>query len=486
MSKLFINYRRDDSADYAGRLYDRLAGHFGHDYVFMDIDQIKLGEVFDQVIQDKLKAVQVAVVLIGKHWLDIADANGQRRLDDSDDWVRLEIAALLERGIRVIPVLVGGAAMPKSPQLPECLTSLTRRQASEITNHARFHADTDKLIKALEEVMGVPSPKQPEPPGIPKKPGFSRFVAIAGVIGIGFVGIYFGLMPSKQAQMRLEPENPIIGPIAATVSTETIPITTNKLTTEQPQAATAKPMTQPVTELPKAGIIEPKMVHIPSGKFLMGSNDGRSNERPVHEVMISYAFEIGKYEVTFDEYDAFAKDTQRKLPDDRGWGRGRRPVINVTFDDAQAYATWLSKKTGKRYRLPTEAEWEYAARAGTQSRYWWGDDIGRDNAVCVGCGSRWDNQKTAPAGSFKANAFGLNDTAGNVWELTQDCWHENFTGASADGSAWLVEDGGDCSSRVVRGGSWPNAPRNLRSADRNSVNVDGVGGNLGFRIARDF
>ena len=179
MSKLFINYRRDDSADYAGRLYDRLAGHFGHDYVFMDIDQIKLGEVFDQVIQDKLKAVQVAVVLIGKHWLDIADANGQRRLDDSDDWVRLEIAALLERGIRVIPVLVGGAAMPKSPQLPECLTSLTRRQASEITNHARFHADTDKLIKALEEVMGVPSPKQPEPPGIPKKPGFSRFVAIA-------------------------------------------------------------------------------------------------------------------------------------------------------------------------------------------------------------------------------------------------------------------------------------------------------------------
>ncbi|MBK7493360.1 MAG: toll/interleukin-1 receptor domain-containing protein [Nitrosomonas sp.] len=112
MAKIFINYRRKDSAPYAGRLYDRLASHFGHDHVFMDIDQIEPGEVFDQVIQDKLKAVQAAVVLIGPRWLDIAEANGQRRLDDPDDWVRLEIAALLERGIRVIPVLVGGATLP--------------------------------------------------------------------------------------------------------------------------------------------------------------------------------------------------------------------------------------------------------------------------------------------------------------------------------------------------------------------------------------
>lgn len=194
MAKIFINYRRKDSAPYAGRLYDRLAGHFGHDHVFMDIDQIEPGEVFDQVIEDKLAAVQAAVVLIGEHWLDIADANGQRRLDDPDDWVRLEIAAVLERGIRVIPVLVGGAAMPKSTQLPECLVPLTRRQAIEITDH-RFHADTDKLIKALEKIVGAPPPKPPElpkEPVEPEKPGFPKFVVIAGVVGIILAGgVYF-------------------------------------------------------------------------------------------------------------------------------------------------------------------------------------------------------------------------------------------------------------------------------------------------------
>ncbi|OQW83531.1 MAG: hypothetical protein BVN30_05750 [Proteobacteria bacterium ST_bin16] len=235
---------------------------------------------------------------------------------------------------------------------------------------------------------------------------------------------------------------------------------------------------------------EPEMVRISPGKFLMGSHEdelGRwKTEGPQHEVTIGYSFEIGKYAVTFDEYDVFANATKCKLPDDSGWGRGRRPVINVSFDDAQAYAKWLSDQTGKKYRLPTEDEWEYAARAGTQTRYWWGDGAGRNNANCDGCGSQWDNRQTAPAGSFKANAFGLHDTAGNVWEWTQDCWHDNYNNTPGDGSAWLGKDGGDCGRRVVRGGSWINTPQGLRSAGRDRVDTGGAGIFVGFRIARAF
>lgn len=412
MAKIFINYRRDDSAPYAGRLYDRLAGHFGHDQLFMDIDQIEPGEDFVEVIQEKLKVVQVAVALIGKHWLDITDANGQRRLDNPEDWVRLEIEALLARKILVIPLLVGGANAPNSSRLPGSLAALARLQAHEVSDR-RFHEDVNKLIRVLE----------------------------------------------KDLQTNQAAKPSIVSDVA------------------QP----------PAIKLPEArSPFKPEMVRIPAGKFLMGSNDGDSDERPVHEVTIGYEFEIGKYPVTFDEYDVFAKDAQRKLPGDGGWRRGNRPVINVSWNDAQDYVQWLSKQTGKKYRLPTEAEWEYAARAGTQTRYWWGDDIGRNNANCDGCGSEWDKQQTAPVGSFKANAFGLHDTAGNVWEWTQDCWHANYNNAPNDGSAWLDKDGDDCSRRVIRGGSWDYYPQFLRSADRYWDYSDAAYIGLGFRIARDF
>ncbi|MCB1936650.1 MAG: toll/interleukin-1 receptor domain-containing protein, partial [Nitrosomonas sp.] len=151
MSTLFISYRREDSSGYAINLYDRLASHFGRDHVFMDIDQIKPGEDFHDVIHDKLKSVEVAVVLIGKHWLNIPGETG-RRLDNPDDWVRLEIATLLERKIRVIPVLVGGATMPKSTELPECMQPLARRQTHEISDN-RFHADVDRLTQVLETMV---------------------------------------------------------------------------------------------------------------------------------------------------------------------------------------------------------------------------------------------------------------------------------------------------------------------------------------------
>ena len=234
--------------------------------------------------------------------------------------------------------------------------------------------------------------------------------------------------------------------------------------------------------------IEPQMVRIEPGKFLMGSPDqepGRyANEGPQHPVSISRPFELGKTEVTFDEYDRFAQATGLELPDDDGWGRGKRPVVNVTWDDAKAYVSWLSQRTGKAYRLPTEAEWEYAARAGTTTPYWWGKDIGKNHANGGGGGSEWDGKQTAPVGSFQPNSFGLFDTAGNVWEWTEDCWHDRYKNAPQDGTAWLEAEGGDCARRVVRGGSWDFDPQVLRSANRGRSRTVEADLDLGFRVAR--
>ena len=231
----------------------------------------------------------------------------------------------------------------------------------------------------------------------------------------------------------------------------------------------------------------PEMIVVPAGRFMMGSPDSKSealaDERPQHPVTIAQAFAIGRYEVTFKEWDACVADggCRGNRPDDKGWGRGLRPVINVSWDHAQAYVTWLEKKTGKPYRLSSEAEWEYTARAGSTTRYWWGNDSGKNNANCDGCGSRWDGKQTAPVGSFRPNDFGLSDTAGNVWEWVEDCWNENYHGAPSDGSAWL---GGNCSNRVLRGGSWSDTPGDLRSAYRLRIRTGYLYYYLGFRVAR--
>ncbi|MGH8499760.1 MAG: formylglycine-generating enzyme family protein, partial [Methylococcales bacterium] len=206
-----------------------------------------------------------------------------------------------------------------------------------------------------------------------------------------------------------------------------------------------------------------------------------ADEAPQHEVTIAQPFAIGKFEVTFAEYDRFAQATGRPLPDDSGWGRDRQPVINVSWIDAQAYARWLSQQTGINYRLPSEAEWEYAARAGSTTPYFW-DDKGRIEDYAWYYKNSGD--RTHPVGEKKPNAFGLYDTVGNVWEWTLDCWHDSYQNAPADGSAWLESDKGDCVRRVLRGGSWVNGPQFVRSAVRNGFNTDVAYFILGFRVAR--
>ena len=232
----------------------------------------------------------------------------------------------------------------------------------------------------------------------------------------------------------------------------------------------------------------PEMVVVPAGSFMMGSppsEKGRdASEGPLHTVTIGKPFAVAKFAITFDEWDTCV--TYGDCPQgisDGGFGRGQRPVIFVTWDDAQRYAAWLSKMTGKPYRLLTEAEYEYATRAGTQTAYPWGDDIGKNNANCTGCGSKWaDARQTAPVGSFKPNAFGLYDMVGNVYEWVEDCVHNNYDGAPTDGSAWI--EGGDCNNHIDRGGSWNFSPDSVRSAPRDSSGTGQRIDNLGFRVGR--
>ncbi len=225
----------------------------------------------------------------------------------------------------------------------------------------------------------------------------------------------------------------------------------------------------------------PEMVVIPAGRFRMGCVSGQAcldDEFPVHDVTIPRAFAVSKYEVTFEDYDRY---TYPNRVADWGWGRGRRPVINVSWNDARDYVEWLSAQTGHAYRLLSEAEWEYMARAGSSTVYSWGNDIGSNRANCDGCGSQWDRSQTAPAGSFPPNAFGVHDMHGNVWEWVEDCWNGSYAGASPDGSAWRS---GDCAVPVLRGGSWGSFPRGLRSAYR-IRGTTGYGNDfVGFRVAR--
>ncbi len=237
----------------------------------------------------------------------------------------------------------------------------------------------------------------------------------------------------------------------------------------------------------------PEMVVVPAGNFMMGSPEnepGRyASEGPQRRVAIAKPFAVGKFEVTFDEWDAceVAKGCTHK-PEDQGWGRGKRPVINVSWTDAKQYVTWLSKKTGQTYRLLTEAEWEYTARAGTTMPFWWGTKITPAQAnydgdyVYEGGGSKGeDRQKTVPVDSFKPNPWGLYNVHGNVWEWVEDCWIDSYKDAPGDGTARTT---GECGRRVLRGGSWLDVPQGLRSADRNRNDSDDRGGLLGFRVAR--
>lgn len=300
---------------------------------------------------------------------------------------------------------------------------------------------------------------------------------------------YFGARPTSPSPAP-SPQRPPTPPVASPAPTPTPAPTPAPSPTpvNDPPRAPAPP---PTSEPPKQASLKPgdtfrdcdgcvELVVVPAGSFPMGSSG--EFENPIHTVKIDKQFAIGKHEVTFAEWDQCVEESGCKhKADDREWGRGNRPVINISWNDAKEFVAWLSQKTGQTYRLPSEAEWEYAARGGVSTPYWWGRDIGVKQANCRDC--KVDNaQQTLPVGSFKANPYGLHDTSGNAAEWVEDCWNDNYRGAPTNGKAW---DTGQCRLRVLRGGAFDSQARYLRSQSRFRYDSDVRFSANGFRVLRE-
>lgn len=242
--------------------------------------------------------------------------------------------------------------------------------------------------------------------------------------------------------------------------------------------------------------LAPELIVIPAGSNTLGdiTKTGIETESPTYSVSISKPFAIGKYEISFDDYDFYCEETGISKPDDEGWGRGKRPVINITWDEAFYYTKWLSEKTGENYFLPSDAQWEYAARAGTQTSYWWGNEPGDKLAQCGDCAAihRCKDCKDVPllvegtaiVGSYKKNPFGLYDVHGNVMEWVADCEHKTNSSKASNGSP---RRNGNCNRRLIKDGSWANNVRFIRASVRGTA-VDGLdykSFHVGVRVARE-
>jgi len=310
---------------------------------------------------------------------------------------------------------------------------------------------------------------------------------VAGVF-LSLVGLslWLTLEPLSISDAHPSGETKVVSSLVA--STKTAPTDPGAVQASVTEPAGGQQQPEPVeVRLVKGrssdGSAGPSMMVVGGGDFTMGRPLALSDEDdgPVHGVRVP-DFLIGATEVTFEEYDRFARATGRRLPNDFGWGRGKRPVVDVSWEDARAYTRWLSRRTGKRYRLPSESEWEYAAAAGKSTFFWWGLEPGQGRATCLNCGTRWDGRSTAPVGSFRPNPFGLYDTAGNVMEWVEDCYHPNYVDAPANGKP---RDEASCSLRVVRGGAFNKPARSMYSTARQSLTPETKLNDVGFRVARD-
>lgn len=463
--QIFISYRRADSQWAASRLYDSLTQVFPDERLFMDVDSIDPGQDFVDVLADKVGRADVFLALIGPDWLTETTASGMRRIDDAQDFVRIEIAsALSQADTVVIPVLLDGATPPTEADLPEPLRPLARRHFARLT-HEGYRGEIDRLVdgirKALElrpaDADAVPAAASAAAPRPPVLTG--KLLARLGA------GVAAALVVAAVAWVVTRPPDPADGA---------------DLSAFKECAAC------------------PEMVILPAGEFVMGSPEDEANrlaqEGPTRAVKVA-RFAIARTEVTFDQWDACVADGGCRdfTPADRGDGRIGYPAYNLSWNDAQAYVVWLNRQVpGAPYRLPTEAEWEYAARAGTATAYYWGDapdrafaNMGRE-VCCIGAAEGPDEWVgAAPAASFQPNAFGLHDMAGNVWEWVEDLYRKDYDGAPTDGSEWTTDSkGGVQGRRTLRGGSYKDRPWQVRSAMRVSNDPDWRLDIYGFRPAR--
>lgn len=448
MTGIFISYRRLESKLQARILFERLEPRF-RGRVFMDVDGLKPGENFRDKIGAQLERCTVLLALIGPQWEAVRDGKGNRRLDDPRDWVRLEIATALQRGITVVPVLIERAHMPAEQDLPEELRRMLDRHAFVLNLDQGFDQGMRDLVEAIRPDMGR---------GV-SVPDWVKWVV--PVLGLVAGGGYLVTNPPKWLESAPQPAQPAPLPD---------PFPAGKKFRDCEDAAC------------------PTMVVVPAGSFMMGSHPdepGRSDREGMHRVSVA-KFAIGQFEVTQGQWKALMGNNPSHFSacgDDC-------PVEQVSWEDAQAYVKKLSEKTGQIYRLPSEAEWEYAARAGTRTPFHTGETITTGQAnfdgnyTYNGSAKGEYRKKTVPGDSFKANDFGLNHMHGNVWEWVQDCWHETYENAPINGESWEV----NCKDtrRVLRGGAFSNNPMELRSAERGMVTPDYRNSVFGFRIAKTF
>jgi len=412
----------------------------------------------------------------------------------------------------------GMADLPEIPDVSDDLDEVAARGAEE-TQQAELPVEEsgsdelDDLGSLVDEARQVPSSEAHDDLfGVPATPARdNKKIAMLGggiaAILVIAVGAWFAMGPSDEATEATQPVRPdSLAPQAQYVPADKVSSAVNKyqMARKSPEAvakvgpktgpasrASVKPGPQPVTIAPKifsdslrSGGKAPAMVVIPGGSFKMGSSvvSTQFDEKPQHKVTLKQ-FAMSQFEVTIAEYRRFLKATNYRAAGPLK-GASNQPAINISWKDATAYVKWLSQQTGKSYRLPSEAEWEYAYRAGDDTLYPWGSDVGKNNANCFGCGSQWDFSSTAPVGSFTANKFGLHNMAGNIMEWTNDCYHKNYQGAPSDGSAWVGDK--QCNVRVVRGGAFNTPTSNLRLAKRSRQKVDRRVDNTGLRLVREY
>jgi formylglycine-generating enzyme required for sulfatase activity/serine/threonine protein phosphatase PrpC len=292
------------------------------------------------------------------------------------------------------------------------------------------------------------------------------------------------ILPTEEQEAEEEQPEPIEKVEVETIADpEVEPKSAKPSETAAPAPTATVDVSKPFQDTLKLGGHGPMMVAIPAGSFDMGSSGSSryTDERPRHKVNAK-KFAVSQYEITFAQYDVYANASGRKLPDSLYMDRETSPVIFISWDDAYYYVKWLTEQTGKIYRLPSEAEWEYMASGGKKSSFWWGFDEEPKRAHCFGCGTGLDPRKPTKIGSFEPNQFGVYDTAGNVAEWVHDCWHENYKGAPSTTEVW---EGGDCAYRVVRGGSYSSPPQSLRTAKRDKFKSDSAYDHIGIRVVRE-